>query len=178
MTTCYIGLGSNLCQPAEQLQMAKNAIHALADCRLIKCSSIYQSKALTLDEQPQDDYLNAVFQVETCLEAENLLDKLQSIETQQGRTRNTRWGARTLDLDILLFGNQIIQTQRLTVPHAEMLNRDFVLIPLYQIAPDIEIPGEIPDEIPETGAAGSTPLKQLIKKHPGSSLKRIGEFNG
>lgn len=165
MTICYIGLGSNMSQPEQQLQTAKDAIDALADCKVIKCSSIYRSKALTLDDEPQDDYFNAVIQIETSLDSEKVLDTLQSIEENQGRVRHKRWDARTLDLDIILFGDQSIKTQRLTVPHAEMANRDFVLLPLYQIAADISIPG-------------NTTLKKLITKLANNSLKLVGEFNG
>ena len=164
MTTCYIGLGNNMCQPVQQLITARNAIDKLDTCQVIRCSSIYQSKALTLDDVPQDDYCNGVIQIETQLSAEALLDALQDIEHKQGRVRTKRWGARTLDLDIILFGNQSIQSQRLNVPHAEMANRDFVLVPLYQIAPNVEI-------------SGNKTLKELIAKHKNSSLKIIGEFN-
>jgi len=165
MTTCYIGLGSNMCQPVQQLVTARDAIDKLEDCKLIRCSSIYQSKALTLDDEPQDDYCNAVIKIETQLSAEALLDALQRIENNQGRVRTKRWGARTLDLDIILYGSQSIQTQRLIVPHAEMANRDFVLLPLYEIAPDVEIPG-------------NKTLKELTANYENSSLKIVGEFNG
>lgn len=166
MITCFIGLGSNMSQPEQQLITAKNAIDDLPDCKVIKCSSIYQSKALTLDDEPQDDYLNAVIKVETTLSAELLLDALQSIETEQGRTREKRWGARTLDLDIILYGDLTIQTERLSVPHPEMLNRDFVLLPLYQIAPEINMPAS--DKI----------LNDFVAKLVTNSLKRVGEFDG
>jgi len=141
MTVCFIGLGSNLCQPMQQLKQAKKSIADLAETRLVKCSSIYQSKAITLDDEPQEDYLNAVLKIETQLSAEGLLDALQAIEKNQGRTREKRWGARTIDLDIILFGDQLINTSRLTVPHAELVNRNFVLLPLAEIAPDTKIPG-------------------------------------
>lgn len=165
MTTCYIGLGSNMVLPMQQLITARNAIDKLDTCQVMQCSSIYQSKALTLDDVPQDDYCNAVIQIETQLSAEALLDALQGIENNQGRVRTKPWGPRTLDLDIILFGHQTIQTQRLNVPHAEIANRDFVLVPLYQIAPNVEI-------------SGNKTLKELIAKHENSSLKIIGEFNG
>lgn len=172
MTTCFIGLGSNLAsvtnQPKQQLISAKNAIDVLTDCQVINCSSIYQSKALTLDDEPQDDYCNAVIQVETQLSAESLLDALQAIETQQGRIREKRWGARTIDLDILLYGDKLIHTQRLVVPHPEMLNRDFVLIPLYQIAPDTRIADD----------SGNKTLKEIVAKYSDTSLKLVGEFSG
>jgi len=171
MTDCFIGLGSNLANagihPMQQLIIASNAIDISPGCQVVNCSSIYQSKALTLDSEPQADYFNAVIQIETHLEAQALLDVLQTIETAQGRTREKRWAARTIDLDILLYGNQVIQTSRLIVPHPEMFNRDFVLLPLYQIAPDIGI----------ADSSGNKILKDVITKLSESSIKRVGEFN-
>ena len=100
---CYIGLGSNLSQPLQQLNSAKDKIVNLPGTGLKKCSSIYQSTALTLDDEPQNDYLNAVIEIETTLTAEMLLDSLQQIELSQGRVREKRWGARTIDLDIFVI---------------------------------------------------------------------------
>ena len=172
MTIAFIGLGSTLAsatlKPVQQLQTAKNAINDLASCQVKKCSSIYQSKALTLDDEPQDDYLNAVIQVETQLNPESLLNALQAIETEQGRIREKRWGARTIDLDILLYGDEIINTQRLHVPHLEMLNRDFVLMPLYQIDPNVQIAND----------SGNKTVKDIVSKFSETSLKLVGEFNG
>jgi 2-amino-4-hydroxy-6-hydroxymethyldihydropteridine diphosphokinase len=162
---CFIGLGSNLYQPLQQLNNAKENISRLTDISLLKCSSIYQSKALTLDDEPQNDYFNAVIEIQTSLNANDLLDALQKLETEQGRSREKRWGARTIDMDILLYGSQQITTQRLTVPHAEIENRNFVLYPLSEISPDVIIPGK------ET-------LKALLEKTDFGSLKKIGEFNG
>lgn len=165
MTVCFIGLGSNLCQPMQQLQQATKSIAELAETSLIKCSSIYQSKAITLDDEPQEDYLNAVIKVETQLSAEALLDALQGIEKLQGRTREKRWGARTIDLDIILFGDQLIKTSRLTVPHAELGNRNFVLLPLTEIAPDIKIPG-------------MKTLNELKNQVSEQTLIMVGKLNG
>jgi len=162
---CYIGLGSNLNQPLQQLNMAREKIAALADITLLQSSSIYQSEALTLDGDPQNDYLNAVLEIQTTLEAEPLLDALQQLENEQGRVRDKRWGARTLDLDILLYGDQKIKTSSLSVPHIEMQNRNFVLLPLSQIAPQINIPGE-------------QTLKKLLEKNRDQVLKKVNEFNG
>lgn len=162
-------MASQLYQPMQHIKMAKQSIDALPDSKVGKCSSIYQSQALTLDDEPQDDYFNAVIELHTQLSAELLLDALQAIEATHGRVREKRWGARTLDLDIILFGDQLIQTQRLTVPHSEMLNRDFVLLPLYEIAPETVIPSF------ET--AGNKTLKELIKNYSESSLTLVGDFN-
>ena len=95
-----------------------------------------------MPEPNTPDYIDAVARVDTDLGAEELLEYLQAIENQQGRVRTQRWGPRTLDLDLLLFGDSIVQSDTLTVPHPEMHRRAFVLYPLYEIAPDIEIPGQ------------------------------------
>lgn len=135
--TVYIGLGSNLANPIAQLQMALMTLANSPHITLINQSSFYQSDSL-LDGQPQ--YINAVAQVETTLSPEHLLDALQQIEQQQGRERKERWGARTLDLDIILYANLQINTNRLTIPHSQLALRSFVLVPLLEIAPDIALP--------------------------------------
>ncbi|RDH81691.1 MAG: 2-amino-4-hydroxy-6-hydroxymethyldihydropteridine diphosphokinase [endosymbiont of Galathealinum brachiosum] len=162
---CYIGLGSNLNNPLQQLNNAKEKIAELPDTILQQCSSIYQSKALTLDNEPQNDYLNAVIEIETTLTAELLLDSLQQLESEQGRIREKRWGARTIDLDILLYGNQQIRTERLVVPHNEIENRNFVLLPLFQISPELEIPGK-----------GF--FKKMLDNVSHQALEKVSEFNG
>ena len=136
MLRVYIGLGSNLAQPAEQLQAALSALADLPDSQLIAVSSLYASKPLGPADQP--DYVNAVAALDTALQ---LLDRLQQIELQQGRQRKAeRWGPRTLDLDILLFGDQLIDLPRLQVPHYHLQERPFVLYPLAEIAPDLQLP--------------------------------------
>lgn len=136
---CYLGLGANLEQPLQQLELAVKALGQLPDSSLLAVSSFYGSKPMGPQDQP--DYVNAVALVQTRLSAEQLLDALQQIEQQQGRQRkDQRWGARTLDLDILLYGDEIIQTERLTVPHYGMKVREFVLYPLAEIAPQLQLP--------------------------------------
>ena len=152
-------------QPGLQLQRAKNAMACLPQSAIHACSSIYQSKALTLDDEPQNDYLNAVIELCTELMPDDLLDALQQIEFEQGRTREKRWGARTLDLDILLYNDEIIETDRLTIPHCELTRRDFVLVPLQEIAPNIEIPGK-------------DSLNVYMNRIGDAALKRVGEFDG
>lgn len=138
-TLCYLGLGANLHQPLQQLHQAIDALAALEHCQLLKVSSMYGSKPMGPQDQP--DYVNAVAALLTTLSAEQLLDQLQKIELEQGRQRkDERWGPRTLDLDILLFGTQIIQTERLTVPHYGMKVREFVLYPLFELAPELNLP--------------------------------------
>ena len=138
MKTVYIALGSNLDTPVMQLKSALVALAALPDSNLLKVSSFYQSKPLGPQDQP--DYVNAVAQLETKLQPLPLLDQLQRIETAQGRVRLRRWGERTLDLDILLYEDLILQSERLTVPHYDMCNREFVMVPLYEISPNLIFP--------------------------------------
>jgi len=165
MSVCYIGLGSNLQNPQQQLNAAKIAIDQILNTKVIKCSSIYQSEAITLDGKAQPDYLNAVIQIETGLMPEILLNELQKIENQQGRVREKRWGERTIDLDILLFGQQQIKTERLTIPHCEMKNRNFVLYPLSQIYPELKL-------------LDNNKLSDLLASVSGQRLNKLGEFNG
>ncbi|AZS51370.1 2-amino-4-hydroxy-6-hydroxymethyldihydropteridine diphosphokinase [Entomomonas moraniae] len=133
----YIGLGSNLENPVEQVKEALRELAYLPESTLVKQSSIYCSDSL-LDGQPQ--YINAVACLETALTPECLLDHLQRIENSHGRERKEKWGARTLDLDIILYGKKQINTDRLTVPHSQLALRSFVLIPLAEIAPRLSIP--------------------------------------
>lgn len=143
MKTVYIALGSNLDNPLKQLQEAVKKLQIFADFQV---SPFYGSKPLGPQDQP--DYVNAVARFSTDLAPLELLDKLQQIENQQGRVRLRRWGERTLDLDILLYGDEQIQNERLTVPHIEMKNREFVIVPLYDLAPELILPtGEKVKEI-------------------------------
>ena len=138
MNKVYIALGSNLANPQAQLTAALQALNELSDSRLTAVSSFYQSKPLGPQDQP--DYVNAVACLETSLAPLALLDELQRIEHEQGRVRLRRWGERTLDLDILLYADHIIQSERLTVPHYDMHQREFVIIPLVEIAPHLVLP--------------------------------------
>lgn len=139
MIEVYIGLGSNLALPEKQIQAACASLARLPDTELIKCSSLYKSQPMGPQDQP--DYVNAVALIETELSPESLLQHTQLIESQQGRIRKAnRWGPRTLDLDMLLFGLQRIDNEHLTVPHSGMKQREFVLYPLFEIAPDLILP--------------------------------------
>lgn len=140
MVRAYIGLGSNLDQPAQQIRRAITTLGNFPHTQLAACSRLYRSSPLGPQDQP--DFVNAVVALDTELDAIHLLHALQGVEQQQGRVRSgEQWGPRTLDLDILLYG----QTQRcdceLTLPHPHAHMRDFVLIPLLEVAPDIAIPG-------------------------------------
>lgn len=139
MTLAYIAIGSNLSAPLEQVNAAIQALADIPQSRIVAVSSFYRTPPLGPQDQP--DYLNAAVALETALDAESLLDNTQRIELQQGRERKAeRWGPRTLDLDIMLFGDAIIRTGRLTVPHYDMKNRGFMLWPLIEIAPQLTFP--------------------------------------
>lgn len=135
----YIGLGCNLGERQRQLASACDALQAHPDITDVACSSLYETDPMGPADQP--DYLNAVAGLNTTLSALELLDCTQSIELQHGRIRDgKRWGPRKLDLDLLLYGDQIINTPRLTVPHPGMAERSFVLLPLLELDPSIVIP--------------------------------------
>ena len=143
MTLAYIAIGSNLASPLEQVNAAVQALGEIPQSKLVAVSSFYRTPPLGPQDQP--DYLNAAVVLETALDAETLLDNTQRIELQQGRVRKAeRWGPRTLDLDIMLFGQEVIHTDRLTVPHYDMKNRGFMLWPLFEVAPDLIFPDGIP----------------------------------
>ncbi len=138
MTLCFIALGSNLDQPLLQIQRALEALEILPHCQQLSCSRWYQSKAIGPGEQA--DYINAVVQLETTLTPPALLQALQHIEHQQQRVRTQRWGPRTLDLDLLLYGQEVINHSSLTVPHPRLFQRNFVLYPLFDLCPDLHFP--------------------------------------
>ncbi len=162
MIEVYIGLGSNLALPEEQLQAACVSLAALPDSELIRCSSLYRSQPMGPQDQP--DYVNAVALVTTILSPDTLLQQTQLIENQQGRIRKTdRWGPRTLDLDMLLFGKQQINNDYLTVPHCGMKQREFVLYPLFEIAPDLILP------------CGDK-LSELVEKCPKNGLQKMARL--
>nr|WP_217706220.1 2-amino-4-hydroxy-6-hydroxymethyldihydropteridine diphosphokinase [Cronobacter sakazakii] len=135
----FIALGSNLAEPLSQVNNALAALARIPGSRIVATSSFYRTPPLGPQDQP--DYLNAAVALETTLSAEALLDNTQRIELEQGRVRKAeRWGPRTLDLDIMLFGDATINTGRLTVPHYDMKNRAFMLLPLSEIAPALRFP--------------------------------------
>lgn len=139
MTLVYIAIGSNLASPLEQVNAAIRALTDIPASRVASVSSLYRTPPLGPQDQP--DYLNAAVALETSLAPEALLDHTQRIELQQGRERKAeRWGPRTLDLDIMLFGDAVINSERLTVPHYDMKNRGFMLWPLFEIAPQLHFP--------------------------------------
>lgn len=158
MERIYIGMGSNLAAPEEQLRSALEALAQLPASHFHSVSAFYQSDSL-LPGQPR--YTNAVAALDSDLEPLALLDALQAIENQQGRERNERWGPRTLDLDILLFGDRLIDEPRLKVPHYHMQARPFVLYPLAELAPA------------ELRLADGRTLQELLDACPFVGLERL-----
>ena len=155
---CYLGLGSNLSGPLEQLIAAANAIKQLPSSQLVAISPVYQSAPV--GPEGQSDYLNAVVAIDTQLAPLDLLDHTQAIEKEQGRVRDIRWGPRTLDIDLLLYGEEMISSERLTVPHYQLTVRNFVLLPLQDIAPTLILPtGESIKDLAER--CSNTGINQL-----------------
>jgi 2-amino-4-hydroxy-6-hydroxymethyldihydropteridine diphosphokinase len=138
----YIGLGSNL---GDSRQILTEAVQKLATLGAVSTSKLYQSPPMGPQDQPH--YFNAVARLETDLTALALLDQLQQFEQDAGRVRLRRWGERTLDLDLLLYGDEQIQHERLTVPHVGILERDFVVIPLLDLDPNLHIQGHRLDRL-------------------------------
>ena len=138
--TAYLGLGANLQDPAAQVRRALDELHSLPQSRLLSHSPLYKSPPLGPSDQP--DYVNAVAALQTGLEPLALLTELRAIELRHGRRRDgSRWGPRTLDLDLLLYGERVLDTPELTLPHPGLHERAFVLYPLFDVAPELEVPG-------------------------------------
>ncbi|MEH6549467.1 MAG: 2-amino-4-hydroxy-6-hydroxymethyldihydropteridine diphosphokinase [Pseudomonadales bacterium] len=167
MTVAYIAMGANLGRPLDQIETGLRALNQHKACTVLACSPYYRSKAVGPGEQP--DYINGVCKISSSLDAEELLLLLQEIEQQNGRTREIHWGPRTLDLDLLLFGDLTLNTEFLTLPHPRMEQRDFVIRPLFDLAPELELPN---------GHSLATVLQQLedsgliqIEQHYQDSLR-------
>jgi 2-amino-4-hydroxy-6-hydroxymethyldihydropteridine diphosphokinase len=140
--TAFIGLGANLGDVEASLRSALGALRQMPQSALTGVSRLYRSAPLGPAGQP--DYLNAAVRLETRLTPHALLHALQGIENSHGRVRGVRWGARTLDLDLLLYGNDIVSTSDLIVPHIELKNRNFVVIPLLDIDAGLMLPDGSP----------------------------------
>ncbi len=154
----YIALGSNLDNPKMQIQDAFAELDEIENTRLLQTSSLYASAPWGYANQP--DFVNAVASVETELPARRLLEELLKIETWHGRERSFPNSPRTLDLDIALYGDEIVDEESLKIPHPRMHERAFVLVPLAEIAPELVIPGQ--------GV-----LAKLLERCSDSSLKRM-----
>jgi 2-amino-4-hydroxy-6-hydroxymethyldihydropteridine diphosphokinase len=161
----FIGIGSNLQDPALQVQKAIIALRSLSYTKLLKSSSLYVSQPLGPGEQPP--YINAVAEVETQLSPASLLAHLQELENQQGRVRKERWGPRTIDLDILLYGKEVLITEKLIIPHVALKEREFVIYPLSEIAEHLILPdGEALSDVKRR-----CPLRGLHIWHEGKALQ-------
>jgi 2-amino-4-hydroxy-6-hydroxymethyldihydropteridine diphosphokinase len=138
--TVFIGLGSNIEQPREQIKSAISALARLPDTVIIQDAGFFESAPMGPEDQP--DYVNTVVECETGLSATALLQQCQQIEQEQGRVKKRHWGERSIDLDILLYGDQQLNLQDLIVPHVGICQRDFVYLPLLKLNEEIEIPGK------------------------------------
>ena len=154
----YIGLGSNLDDPLAQVQRAIMELENIPRTNVQATSALYRSRAVGPGEQP--DYINAAALVDTQLTPLELLDALQALEQAHKRVRHEHWGPRTLDLDILLLDQQTIDSERLKVPHPYLTQRNFVLYPLADIAPELLLPD-------------GTALKDLLAQCPQDGLERL-----
>ncbi len=151
MTAAFIGLGANLGDRMRYLERALGALKARG-LNILAVSSVYETEPVG---PPQPDFLNAVCQVETELSPEDLLGALKAIETALGRTPRQRWGPREIDLDLLLYGDEVVDQPGLSVPHPELTRRPFVLTPLAEIAPGLELPsGEAVSALTPENAKG------------------------
>ena len=135
----YIGLGSNLDDPPAQIETAVRRLDRIPCSRVTTRSTLYRSAPFGPVEQP--DFINAVVGLSTRLSARRLLKELKRIEARLGRVPGVRWGPRAIDLDLLLLGDAVVREPGLTVPHPGIAERNFVLLPLREIAPDLVVPG-------------------------------------
>ncbi|MGB0445651.1 MAG: 2-amino-4-hydroxy-6-hydroxymethyldihydropteridine diphosphokinase [Pseudomonadales bacterium] len=154
----YIGIGSNLETPVDQVQQAIQELSNLPHCHLLKASSLYASKPMGPQDQP--DYINAVVHLDTDLEPIALLNALQELEHLHRRVRKQHWGPRTLDLDMLLYNQETINHARLQVPHPGLTQRNFVLYPLAEINSQLSLPN-------------GTSLQQLLLDCPLADLVKL-----
>lgn len=159
-TDAAVGIGSNLRDPARQVSAAIGELAGLPDTRVLAVSGLYRNPPMGPRDQP--DYVNAVAMLRTALSPRALLRELQSIECRRGRDRagGVRWGPRIIDLDILTYGDRVIDEAGLRVPHPGIPERNFVLFPLVEVAPELDIPG-----------LGS--VRTLASKLDASGLERI-----
>ena len=159
MTLAYVGIGSNLDGPREQVQQAFDELEKIPRTRLTRRSSLYRSAPMGYADQPE--FVNAVGELDSALSPMEILQQLQQIENRRGRDRSFPNAPRTLDLDLLLFDSESVNSETLTLPHPRMHERAFVLKPLLEIAPDAFIPG-------------IGPAKSSLEKIPLQKAERIG----
>ncbi len=157
MNTAYLGLGSNLGDRRQHLTEAVRRLHAGPARQVVKISSVYESSPVGVAAQP--DFLNLVVQVATVQAPHELLAECLRIETGLGRVRRERWGPRTIDIDLLLYGDVCIDDENLMVPHPRMRERSFVLVPLAEMAPALRLDGKTIGAL--AAALGEAGLRQL-----------------
>lgn len=160
MTLCFIGAGANLGDTLGMLRWAREQLQSLPGLSGLRASALYRSAALGPGEQ--NDYLNAVFAADCAPDAEALLSELQTLETRAGRRRGLRWGPRTLDLDLLLFGDEQRASDRLTLPHPRIFERNFVLLPLADLCP------------PQWSFPDGSTLAERLRACPDNRIERSG----
>ncbi|WP_019673115.1 2-amino-4-hydroxy-6-hydroxymethyldihydropteridine diphosphokinase [Psychrobacter lutiphocae] len=163
---CYLGLGSNVSNdlgtPTEHIQQAITKLAAHPDISHIKASSLYASKPMGPQDQP--DFINAVVELDTCMVPHDLLSLCQSLEQQAQRIRLRHWGERSLDVDVLLYADLHINTTTLIIPHPGITERNFVLIPLIELNPDLKI--------------DNNPIAQFALTHDWTGLTRLMPDSG
>jgi 2-amino-4-hydroxy-6-hydroxymethyldihydropteridine diphosphokinase len=162
MTRIYLGLGANLGDPQTTLRDAIVSLQQLPSLTNVRYSSLYASKPMGPADQP--DYVNAVLSADTDLSPFALLNLVHEVEQRYGRQRQRRWGERTLDIDILLFGAETVQHELLQIPHPGLCQRDFVLVPLLQLEPTLSLPD---------GRLVAAVWQQLQASQPGHDLVKI-----
>ena len=155
----FIGLGSNLGEREAMIRLALDDLARLPSTRLVRASSLYDTEPVGEVDQP--NFLNAVAQIDTELTARQLLWNLQLIEKRLGRVRSQRWGPRTIDLDLLLYGSLVVEETDLKVPHPELIHRSFVLVPLVELDPLLVHP-----------VTGDTLINHLSRLHTRPPVKR------
>ena len=161
MSLAYVGLGSNLDQPAAQIAKALTGLASLPATQLLRQSSLYRSPPWGYPDQP--DFINAVAELETQLDTVELLAEMLALERRLGRRRDgPRWGPRLIDLDLLVHGDQELETETVQVPHPRIAERAFVLMPLAELAPNLDL-------------AGMGRVSQLLERLPESDCTRIAE---
>lgn len=159
----FIGLGSNIGHKRDNLEQAAAAISNIPDIDLIRSSSLYQTEPW--GNTDQDTFINQVIEVETDLSAQEMLRALQDIEIKMGRQRKEKWGPRIIDLDILLYGNEVMDDLNLQIPHPHMRERLFVLVPLYEIGPELRFPDD--------GATIKEVLSSVLAREGNRGIERI-----
>ena len=161
--TVYIALGSNVGCKSHNMAQAVQLVAALPGTQVIKCSSLY--KTAPWGKTDQDEFLNQVIEIETTLQPVQLLQELQNIEIKMGRQRKEKWGPRIIDLDILLYGNEVMDDPHLTIPHPHLRQRLFVLVPLAEIGADLQFP--------EDGATVEEVLSSVLVREGNRGIERI-----